>query len=45
MDNHIFTKITLNFLIARVNKEFWILGIHPLPLCPKSKIKKLIYYL
>jgi hypothetical protein len=22
------------------NKEFWVLGIHPWPLCPKSKTEK-----
>ena len=37
IDNKLFIKNT--------NKEFLILGIHPLPLCPKSKTKKLIYHL
>ena len=26
-------------LLFEKNKEFWILGIHPRPLCPKSKTK------
>jgi len=37
-----FTPLIPLFPLPQMKKkqEFWILGIHPLPLCPKSKKEK-----